>query len=135
MEPSIFTRIINGEIPCHKVYEDDRTFAFMDIHPMQPGHVLVVSKQQVDHFEDLAEQDYLALWSAVRKVARAQKNVFQRGRIGVHVVGLDLPHAHVHVLPFDTLPEYLTVADQTAEPNHAELAEFAAKLAKEIAHV
>ncbi len=129
MQPSIFTQIINGEIPCHKIYEDDRTIAFLDIHPTQPGHVLVVPKVQVDHFDDLDDVDYQALWATVKMVAKAQKKVFGRTRVGIHVIGLDVPHAHVHVLPFDTLPQYLGMADQSVEPNHAELAELAKRLA------
>lgn len=128
MKPSIFTMIIKGEIPCHKVYEDDRIFAFMDIHPIQPGHVLVVPKVQVDQFQDLPEEDYVALWSAVKKIAKKQKEVLKRGRVGIHVVGVDIPHAHVHVFPFDTMPEYRKVVDKSIPPDHKELAEMAAKL-------
>jgi histidine triad (HIT) family protein len=128
MKPSIFTLIIKGEIPCHKVYEDDRIFAFMDIHPIQPGHVLVVPKIQVDHFQDLPEEDYVALWAAVKKIAKKQKEVLKRGRVGIHVVGVDIPHAHVHVFPFDTMQEYRTAVDKSIPPDHEELAEMAAKL-------
>lgn len=128
MQDSIFTKIIKGQIPCHKVYEDDLTIAFMDIHPAQPGHVLVVPKKQIDEFQDLPDDYYHAVWSTVKKVAQRQKVVLGRKRSGVHVVGLDVPHAHVHVLPFDTLEQYLTVADKTEEPNHDALAEMAKRL-------
>ena len=128
MKPSIFTMIIKGEIPCHKVYEDDRIFAFMDIHPIQPGHVLVVPKIQVDQFQDLPEEDYAALWAAVKKIAKKQKEVLKRGRVGIHVVGIDIPHAHVHVFPFDNMPEYRTVVDKSIPPDHKALAEMAAEL-------
>lgn len=133
MEPSIFTRIINGEIPCHKIYEDDKTIAFLDIHPAQPGHTLVVPKVQVDHFDDLEDEDYQAVWATVKRIAKAQKKAFGRKRVGIHVVGLDVPHAHVHVLPFDTLAEYTTLPDPNAEPDHANLATIAEQLKKEIA--
>lgn len=129
MSDSIFTKIIKGEIPCHKVYEDERTIAFMDIHPVQPGHVLVVPKAQVDHFQDLSEEDYTAVWLTVRKVARKQKEVLQPKRVGIQVVGLDVPHAHIHVVPFNTLEEFRAVPDMTAEPEHTALADIAAKLA------
>ena len=129
MEVSVFTKIIRGEIPCHKVYEDDKTLAFLDIHPVQPGHVLVVPKRQVDEFQELPDEDYSALWAVVKKVAQRQKRVLGRKRVGIHVVGLDVPHAHVHVLPFDNLEQYRTMADMEAEPDHLALAEIAKKLA------
>lgn len=129
MEESVFTKIIKGEIPCHKVYEDDKTIAFLDIHPIQPGHVLVVPKKQVDEFQDLPDEDYTALWATVKKVAQRLKAVTGRKRVGIHVLGLEVPHAHVHVFPFDTVEQYRTVADMAAEPDHAALAEMAKKLA------
>lgn len=129
MEDSIFTKIIKGEIPCHKIYEDDKTLAFLDIHPIQPGHVLVVPKVQIDQFQDLPDSDYTALWAGVKKIAQRQKSVLNRKRVGIHVVGLDVPHAHVHVFPFDTLEEYRNHPDMSAEPDHAVLAEMAKRLA------
>lgn len=129
MQDSIFTKIIKGEIPSNKIYEDDKTMAFLDIHPIQPGHVLVVSKKQVDEFQELPDDDYLALWATVKKVSQRLKSVLGRKRIGLHVIGLDVPHAHIHVFPFDTLAEYRTIADLQAEPDHAALAEMAKKLA------
>jgi histidine triad (HIT) family protein len=128
MKPSIFTMIIRGEVPCHKVYEDDRIIAFMDIHPIQPGHVLVVPKLQIDQFQDLPEVDYTALWSVVKKIANKQKQVLKRSRVGIHVVGVDIPHAHVHVFPFDTMEEYRTKVDKSIPPNHEELSAIAKKL-------
>lgn len=125
MEQSIFTKIINGAIPCHKVYEDDYTVAFLDIHPTQTGHTLVVPKKQVDHFDDLDEQDYDAVWQTVKKVAKAQKKAFGRTRVGVKVIGLDVPHAHVHVLPIDTLDDYKASTDMNIEPDHQQLAHVA----------
>jgi histidine triad (HIT) family protein len=97
--PSIFTRIINGEIPCHKVYEDDKTLAFMDIHPVQEGHVLVVSKTQVDKIYDLPEADYKALMDTVRRVAARVQDILEPARVSLAVVGFDVAHAHVHVVP------------------------------------
>lgn len=132
MEQSIFTKIINGEIPCHKIYEDERTIAFLDIHPTQPGHTLVVPKTQIDHFDDLGDEDYMAVWRTVKKIAKAQDKVFGKARVGVKVMGFDVPHAHVHVLPMDTLDEYLSFTDMNQEPNHAELATIAQKLSAEV---
>jgi histidine triad (HIT) family protein len=130
MADSLFTKIIKGEIPCHKVYEDDYTFAFMDIHPIQPGHVLVVTKTPAVTIYDLPERDYQALWEAVRKVANKMKQVYpDKKRIAIMVEGLDVPHAHVKVFPINTGDEFRHKPDLTAEPNHAELARLAKKLA------
>ena len=128
MEDSIFTKIITGAIPSHKVYEDDLTVAFLDIHPVQSGHVLVVSKKQIDHFDDLPDEDYQAVWQTVKKIAKAQKKAFNPDRVGVQVVGLDVPHAHIHVIPFNSLDEYRNVPNMNAEPNHEELAVVAEKI-------
>jgi histidine triad (HIT) family protein len=129
-EPSLFTKIINGEIPCHKVYEDDKTFVFLDIHPIQPGHVLVVPKTQVDFVWDLNYEDYQALMSTVQKLGRKLRAAFpDKQRVGVMIEGLDVTdHAHVKVFPFDR-GEYRTIPDMSAEPDHAALAEIAKKLA------
>ena len=102
MQSSIFTRIINGEIPCYKIYEDQKTFAFLDIKPVQPGHVLVVPKQRIDHFEDMPDDIYQAVWATVKKVALKQRAVFKRKRINISVMGNDVPHVHVHLIPYDT---------------------------------
>lgn len=129
MADSIFTKIIKGEIPSHKVYEDDRTFAFMDIEPIGPGHVVVVSKTQADIW-DLPDKDYTALMVAVRKVARRIKEVYKPKRVGVHVVGLHIAdHAHVHVFPFNDMDEFLHQPDPKYSHNHEALAEMAEKLA------
>jgi histidine triad (HIT) family protein len=127
MEPSIFTKIIKGEVPCYKLYEDDKTIAFLDIHPVQPGHTLVVPKVQIDHFEDLPDDYYDALWAAVKKVAK-RLQILHRGRIGVSIVGTDVSHAHVHLIPFDTTSELRTKIDLTGEPDYQKLAEMAKKL-------
>jgi histidine triad (HIT) family protein len=130
MEDSIFTKIIKGEIPCHKVYEDAKTFAFLDIHPVQPGQVVVVTKMPAETFLDLPDDDYQALWTAVRKVAARMRETFpDKKRIGVMVEGLDVPHVHVKIFPINTGTEFRKEPDMDAEPDHAELAELAAKLA------
>jgi histidine triad (HIT) family protein len=129
MQDSIFTRIIKGEIPCHKIYEDDKTFAFLDIHPKTPGHTLVVPKKQVEFVWDLEDEDYQALMLTVKKVARQLRAVLGRSYIGELVVGIDVPHAHVHVYPFETVGESRLIPDQTAEPDHGALAKVARKLA------
>ena len=98
MTESIFTKIIRGDIPSYKVYEDERTYAFLDINPLSDGHVLVVAKKQVDKFYDLDDEDYQALFATVKKVAKRIEQVLGV-RAGIVVEGLEVPHAHVHVVP------------------------------------
>lgn len=97
---SIFTKIINGEVPCYKIYEDDKTFAFLDIHPETEGHTLVVPKKEVDKIYDLEDGDYQALMSTVKRLSSHLEKVTGK-RILWKVVGTDVPHAHVHLEPFD----------------------------------
>lgn len=128
-QPSIFTLIINGEIPCHKVYEDDKTLAFMDIHPVAEGHVLVVSKVQVEFVWDLESDDYTALMSTVQKVGRRLRDVIGKPYVGQVVVGTDVPHAHVHVVPFTQTYELKrTLESGKAEADQVALAVLAEKL-------
>ena len=129
MADSIFMKIIKGEIPCHKIYEDDKTFAFLDIHPKTPGHTLVVPKKQVEFVWDLADEDYQALMVTVKKVALRLRDVLGGPYIGELVVGIDVPHAHIHVYSFVTAEESRYVPDQAAEPDHDVLASVAQKLA------
>ncbi len=96
---SIFTRIINGEIPCHKVAEDDHFIAFLDVRPLKPGHTLVVPKKEVDYIFDLDEETLAGMMVFVRKIALAMKEVIDCKRIGVAVLGLEVPHAHIHLIP------------------------------------
>lgn len=129
MQDSIFTKIIRGEVPCHKIYEDELTFAFLDIHPIQPGHTLVIPKKQVDLLWDLEPKDYQAVMATTRKVARRLHEVFpEKQRVGVHIEGLDVPHAHVKVFPFSTPEEFHAHPDMAAEPDHEALAQLAAKI-------
>jgi len=96
---SIFTRIIDGEIPCYKVAEDDRFIAFLDVRPLKPGHTLVVPKKEVDYIFDLDEETLADMMVFARRVALAMKEVIDCRRIGVAVLGLEVPHAHVHLVP------------------------------------
>lgn len=128
MEPDIFTQIIDGKIPCHKVYEDESTFAFMDIHPIQPGMIVVVSKQQIDNLENLSADMYLALWSSVQKISIALKESFPASsRIAIRVEGLEVPHAHAVIYPFNTSAEY-NAPPNNSEINHEELANQSEKI-------
>lgn len=132
MQTSIFTKIINGEIPSHKVYEDENTFAFMDIHPVQQGMVLVVPKAEVDNFEDLESDDYLQLMTTVKRVAQGLRRVFpDKAKIGVQIEGLEVPHVHVKLIPIDSGAEFHAHAPET-EPDHEALAELAMKIKENI---
>lgn len=126
---SLFTKIIKGEIPCHKIYEDDQSFAFLDIHPIQTGHTLVIPKRQVAYVWDLSAEEYQAVMATAQKIALALRAAFPDKKLtGMHVEGLDIPHAHVHVYPFNTAEEFHTLPDADAEPDHAALADIAARL-------
>lgn len=102
---SIFTKIIDGELPSHRIYEDDATYAFLDINPRQEGHTLVVPKVEVDYLFDLDPADYRALWDAVATVSAALKEATGCARIVVIVLGYDVPHAHVHLIPSNDLSD------------------------------
>lgn len=128
MSDTIFTQIINGQVPCHKVYEDEHCLAFMDIHPVQPGHVLVVSKQPIDHLWDLPSQAYQAVMAAAQKIAQKQRQVLGTARVGLQVIGVDVPHAHVHLIPFNDVAEFRLVADPHSQPDHPALAAMAERL-------
>lgn len=125
MEETVFTKIIKGEIPCHKIYEDDRTIAFLDIHPINSGHVLVVPKKQIDHLWDLSTDDYDHLWSVVRKVALKLRTSIDPPRVGVLVEGFAIAHCHIHVIPFYHGNDVKKHQDLDAEPNHEELSKVA----------
>lgn len=133
MEDSVFTKIIKEEIPCHKVYEDDKTLAFMDIHPVMQGHVLVVPKAQVDQLDELLAEHYTALFETVKKVSKRVKEVLGSNRAIVLVMGYDVPHAHVHVIPSNSSQEFYDAVGNIKDaaetvPDHTKLAEMAEKL-------
>jgi len=102
---SIFTKIINREIPAYIVAEDDRHIAFLDIFPVAEGHVLVVPKKEIDKIFDMEEEDYVELMRFARKVAKAMERVFDVNRIGMAVIGLEVPHVHVHLVPVNTMSD------------------------------
>lgn len=129
MADSVFTKIIKGELPSHKVYEDAKTLAFMDIHPTTPGMVVVVSKTQEDHFMDLSDDDYQALMATVKKIALKMRQVFPDKRVGVRIEGFDVPHAHVVMLPISSGKDIGKLADPDQEPDHPALASMARQLA------
>lgn len=129
MQDSIFTKIINGEIPSHKIYEDDLTYVFLDIHPVQPGHTLVIPKKQVEFLWDLEDADYQAVMNTAKNLASHIRDTLEVPYVGLKVLGIDVPHAHVHLIPFSTTEEFEHHPDMSAEPDHAALAAMAEKLA------
>ena len=120
---SIFSKIIAGEIPCYKIYEDEKTLAFLDIHPETKGHTLVVPKLEVDKLYDLPEDYYLAVMKTVKKLASNMEKVLGE-RTLIKVIGTDVPHAHVHLVTFD--PNY--IYGQVVEVSEVEMAEIREKL-------
>lgn len=102
---SIFTKIINGEIPCYKIYEDEKTIAFLDINPESKGHTLVVPKIEVDKIYDLEDEDYNALMQTAKKISKHMEKVFGTRTIW-KIVGTEVPHAHIHLMPLDETWEY-----------------------------
>lgn len=102
---SIFTKIINGEIPCYKIAETDKFFAFLDINPNAKGHTLCIPKKEVDRLFDLEDDDYLELMAFSKQVAKAIKKAIPCLRVGMTVIGLEVPHAHVHLIPLNTMDD------------------------------
>lgn len=97
---SVFTKIIQGEIPCYKIYEDEKTLAFLDISPEAVGHTLVVPKVEIEKIYELPDEDYRAVMATVKKIMAHYEKMLGE-RMTLKVVGVDVPHAHVHILPFD----------------------------------
>ena len=125
MNESIFTKIIRGEIPSHKIYEDERTYAFLTIEPETPGHTLVIPKAQVDKVYEVEDEDYQALWASVKKIAAHMEEVLGV-RIAMQVIGIDVPHAHVHLIPMSSDRR---TWGSPSRADDAELAEMAKRLA------
>lgn len=97
---SVFAKIVAGEIPCYKIYEDEKNLAFLDIHPETAGHTLVIPKVEVDKIYDLPEEDYVSLMLAAKEVAKHMEDVLGKRTLW-KVIGTDVPHAHIHLMPFD----------------------------------
>ena len=102
---SIFSKIIAGEIPAYKVAETDQFIAFLDILPLAKGHVLCIPKKEIDYIFDMEDADYLALMNFSKKVAKGIKQVISCKKVGVAVIGLEVPHAHVHLIPMNTVQD------------------------------
>jgi len=102
---SIFTKIINGEIPAYKITEDENYLAFLDVNPNAKGHTLCVPKKEIDKIFDMEEEEYLGLMKFSRKVSKALEKTVPCKRIGMSVIGLEVPHAHVHLIPLNEMDE------------------------------
>ncbi|WP_333809387.1 HIT family protein [Flavobacterium sp.] len=102
---SIFTKIVNGEIPCYKIAEDENYLAFLDVNPNAKGHTLCIPKQEINKIFDMEEEHYLGLMKFSRKVAKALEKSVACKRIGVAVVGLEVPHVHVHLIPLQDMDD------------------------------
>ena len=126
MADTIFAKIVRGEIPCHKVWEDERHLAFLDIRPVQPGHTLVIPKADGDYLYDMEPEAYSALMSAVHKVARLLKERTGCNRVVTVVLGYEVPHTHVHLVPTRSMADLPPIVGSPAD--HAELARLAARL-------
>jgi histidine triad (HIT) family protein len=100
---SVFTRIINGEIPSYKVAEDENYFAFLDINPLKQGHTLIIPKKEIDYIFDLDDQLLAGMILFSKKVAHAIKEAYPCNRVGMAVLGLEVPHAHIHLVPMDSM--------------------------------
>ncbi|MBR6269692.1 MAG: HIT family protein [Bacteroidales bacterium] len=129
---SIFTRIVKGEIPSYKVAENDLCYAFLDISPLAEGHTLVIPKKEVDYIFDLDYADYAALTAFARKVAKAQKKAIPCKRIGVAVLGMEVPHAHIHLVPLQSEAD-LDFRKKKLELTPERFKEIAASIAAEFA--
>lgn len=129
--PTLFTRIINGEIPCHKIAEDDNFFAFLDIMPLAPGHVLVVPKKQIDYIFDVDDDLLSGILPFAKKIATAMEKVIPCERIGISVIGLEVPHAHLHLIPLRTMDD-INFSRPKLKMSDKELAEIAARIVAQL---
>ena len=102
---SIFTKIVKGEIPAYKIAEDENFLAFLDVFPLAKGHVLVIPKQEIDSIFDLSDESYTNLWLFAKKTAKALKRAMPCKRVGIAVIGLEVPHAHIHLIPLQNVED------------------------------
>lgn len=128
---TVFTRIINGEIPCHRVAENYKFIAFLDINPLNEGHTLIVPKKEIDYFFDLDEETLSEIMVFSRRVALAIKEVVECNRIGVVVMGLEVPHAHIHLIPMNRESD-LSFSNPRKKLSPERFAELAASIADHV---
>ena len=128
---SIFTKIINGEIPCYKIAEDENYFAFLDINPLKKGHTLVVPKREVDYIFDLDDRLLAGMWLFSKKISAAIREAYPCNRIGIAVLGLEVPHAHIHLVPMDSMND-VNFRNPKLRFTPAEFKEIAANISKRL---
>ncbi|HBK29247.1 MAG TPA: HIT family protein [Parabacteroides sp.] len=124
---TIFSRIVAGEIPCHKVAENDEFFAFLDINPVAAGHTLVIPKKEVDYIFDIDDAELGRMMTFAKRVAKAQEKAIACKRVGIAVMGLEVPHAHIHLIPI-TKESDMYFGRKKLEMSQDELASIAAKI-------
>ena len=129
---SIFTRIVQGEIPCHKIAETADYLAFLDVRPQTYGHTLCITKQEIDYIFNVEDELYAGLWMFSKIVAKAVKKVVPCKRVCVVVIGDEVPHTHVHLLPFNSMEDVRFTGKAKVNLTTEEMAELAAKIAAEI---
>ncbi len=127
---SIFTKIINGEIPCYKIAEDENFFAFLDINPNAKGHTLCIPKKEVDKIMDLDEETYMGLMAFSRKIGKAIEAALDCKRVGITVIGLEVPHVHVHLIPLNEMRE--ATFQHKVAPTKEEFEAISAKIRSKI---
>ena len=124
---SIFTKIVNGEIPCHKIAENDKFLAFLDVFPLVHGHVLVIPKTEIDYIFDISDADLAEMIVFSKSVAKAIKAAVPCKRIGVAVIGLEVPHAHIHLVPMNSVGD-INFTQPKLKPTSPELSAIADKI-------
>jgi histidine triad (HIT) family protein len=129
--PSIFTRIINKEIPCHLIAENEQYMAFLDVMPLREGHTLIVPKNEVDYIFDLSTEDLAGLLEFARPIAKAIEKVIPCQRVGLSVIGLEVPHTHLHLVPIDTAND-LNFTRSKMPADQAKLADTAALIRSQL---
>ena len=127
---SIFTKIANGEIPSYKVASDDKHFAFLDINPVVPGHTLVIPRRESDYIFDLDDEEYTQLQLFAKRVAKAMQKALPCKRIGTAVIGMEVPHAHIHLIPLNTEGD-MDFRREKLTLDNKDMADIAAAIAKE----
>lgn len=124
---SIFSKIIAGEIPCHKVAENDQFLAFLDIMPLRKGHVLVIPKKETDYIFDMDDEELADFMIFAKKVAVQIKKIFDCRKVGMTVIGLEVPHAHIHLIPINGIAD-MNFSQEKLKLSQEELAEIAASI-------
>ena len=128
---SIFSKIVAGEIPCHKVHEDDKHLAFLDINPLAHGHVLCIPKKEIDYMYDMSPAELSDLWQFTIPVAHSIRQTVDCLRVGTAVIGLEVPHVHIHLIPLQSV-EDINFSRPKLNPSQDELANMAEKLRENI---